>query len=299
MFCGSTKDLQVDHIDGFEEHGEPENLLWLCRSCNQLKSAVFVDAGIGRRTKQYNPSLLFSSLYRTKEQSRLIGNPWKRLDPREIGRRLTKERAEVDARRRGTKRVGVESQRHYSEVGKLIAGGMSLRQALDAVGNPARGFARYKGFIILQADGPVYSTTLDPDSWHENPAGARRMIDYFKNPASSAADWSSAVSILRGDIKGSPFRAARMVRSTPIARRYQYLDKMMRLNPGPTFEQYAWAIQQGPGGMHHGPYRKGGFSEGAHDEAGAIIHATSKAKRRQYADKIAGMKSGRKEGVPF
>ena len=51
MFCGSTKDLGVDHLDGFEENGEPENLLWLCRSCNQLKSAVYKKAGMGRRSE--------------------------------------------------------------------------------------------------------------------------------------------------------------------------------------------------------------------------------------------------------
>lgn len=54
VFCGATKDLQADHIDGFEEHGESDNLMWLCRSCNQRKSSAFKEAGMGRRTVQYN-----------------------------------------------------------------------------------------------------------------------------------------------------------------------------------------------------------------------------------------------------
>ena len=77
----------------------------------------------------------------------------------------------------------------------------------------------------------------------------------------------------------------------------------------PTLEQYAWAVSQGPGGSHHGPYKGGGkFAPGAHDEAGAVIHATPKHKRIEYAQRIAGLKAkagtgGRRGGgddaVPF
>jgi len=45
------------------------------------------------------------------------------------------------------------------------------------------------------------------------------------------------------------------------------------------------------GGSHHGPYLGGGkFAPGAHDAAGAVIHATPKAKRVEYARRIAGLK---------
>ena len=57
----------------------------------------------------------------------------------------------------------------------------------------------------------------------------------------------------------------------------------------PTFEQYLWAVK------HH--------SKGAHDEGGAVIHATPKHKRIEYALRIAAFKSGRgaaaKDEVPF
>lgn len=56
VFCGSTKDLGVMHLDGNESHGEAKNLAWGCRSCNQKLSAAFKRIGAGRRTKQYNPS---------------------------------------------------------------------------------------------------------------------------------------------------------------------------------------------------------------------------------------------------
>jgi hypothetical protein len=49
----------------------------------------------------------------------------------------------------------------------------------------------------------------------------------------------------------------------------------------PTFEQYMWAV------THH--------SRGEHDEGGAVIHATPKSKRIEYAQRIADAKRGRGE----
>ena len=52
----------------------------------------------------------------------------------------------------------------------------------------------------------------------------------------------------------------------------------------PTFDQYRWAVS------HH--------SRGAHDEGGAIIHATPRHKRIEYAQRIANFLATRRaEGV--
>ena len=55
-------------------------------------------------------------------------------------------------------------------------------------------------------------------------------------------------------------------------------------NPGsaaiPTFQQYAWAVSN--------------HKRGEHDEGGVVIHATPKAKRIQYARRIAGIKAAKK-----
>ena len=56
----------------------------------------------------------------------------------------------------------------------------------------------------------------------------------------------------------------------------------------PTFAQYAWAV------AHH--------SRGVHDEGGAIIHATPRSKRIEYAGRIADIKRERRRessSVPF
>jgi hypothetical protein len=64
MWCGEverpnqgdpTRRMEVAHIDGDETNTTPENLAWSCRSCNQKVAAAMKKAGIGRRTKQFNP----------------------------------------------------------------------------------------------------------------------------------------------------------------------------------------------------------------------------------------------------
>lgn len=54
-FCGSNQQIQVGHVNGHEEDGEPENLIWTCRSCNQIHANTLRAVGLGRLTKQYNP----------------------------------------------------------------------------------------------------------------------------------------------------------------------------------------------------------------------------------------------------
>lgn len=53
----------------------------------------------------------------------------------------------------------------------------------------------------------------------------------------------------------------------------------------PTFQQYAWAVAN--------------HERGAHDEGGAIIHATPRSKRIEYARRIAETRSARRDSVPF
>lgn len=268
MMCGSTSDLGVDHLDGFEENLEPENLWWLCRSCNQLKSAVYLEHGMGRRTVQYNPGFL-QRLFGPKETYRVHGA------------------AHPEARRERAQEAREAREREREEIRKDRAEARARRAAEpQAVG-------RYKGFTLYRG-GPAGSryfySTMDPDSWLDSTSQVKRLIDTFKNPAAGLSAWRNAVAVLRGDKDGSPFAAARVVRSTPVSRRYRYLDQTMRMNPSsPSFQQYAWAV------AHH--------TRGAIDEGGAVIHATPKAKRKEYAERIAETKRSRgtayRSEVPF
>ena len=57
IYCGNPRGtLDVEHINGNEDDGEPRNLAYACRSCNTAKGAHFRNVGAGRRTRQYNPS---------------------------------------------------------------------------------------------------------------------------------------------------------------------------------------------------------------------------------------------------
>jgi HNH endonuclease len=53
--CGSTRFLVIDHIDDDESNNCPDNLRWLCKSCNTRLGISMARASEGRRTRQYNP----------------------------------------------------------------------------------------------------------------------------------------------------------------------------------------------------------------------------------------------------
>jgi hypothetical protein len=52
--CGAPNPLDVHHIDGREDNGEPENLTRACRSCNVQIANVMRTAGLGKKTVQFN-----------------------------------------------------------------------------------------------------------------------------------------------------------------------------------------------------------------------------------------------------
>lgn len=55
-FCASKENIVVDHITGNESHGNPADLMKLCKSCNTRKGIVQARNRVGVRTRQYNPA---------------------------------------------------------------------------------------------------------------------------------------------------------------------------------------------------------------------------------------------------
>lgn len=53
-YCGGRRSIDIDHINGRENDGARENLMWACRSCNVKKANVLRGARLGRLTRQYN-----------------------------------------------------------------------------------------------------------------------------------------------------------------------------------------------------------------------------------------------------
>jgi hypothetical protein len=276
-FCGETHDLGVDHLDGYEEHGEPENLMWLCRSCNQLKAAVYKRAGIGRTVNQYNPFKgLFSGIFGSKKTYSV--SPAKAY--REEKARLAREKREEHERER--RDYVAEKKRERAEKGHAVS--------------------RFKGVTIYRKGSGEYYTSLDPDSEFESLKDAKAVVGHFRNPATTDRGWARAVAVLRGDepAPAGPVRhAARVVRSTPPAARLRFLGGLLKRtkgNPIPSLAQYRYGVS-----IHKGrEWVKGqGWTRGDKDEGGAIIHATPAAKRREYARKMAARRGRRRDEVPF
>ncbi len=56
VYCGNPNAIDIEHISGNEADEAPENLTYACRSCNVKKGRALLKAGIGRKTRQYNPA---------------------------------------------------------------------------------------------------------------------------------------------------------------------------------------------------------------------------------------------------
>jgi len=54
-FCGNRMHVEIGHVDGHEEDNRRANLVWTCRRCNVLCGNALRRAGLGRRTRQFNP----------------------------------------------------------------------------------------------------------------------------------------------------------------------------------------------------------------------------------------------------
>lgn len=337
MFCAATSDLQVDHLDGFEEHGEPENLIILCRSCNQLKSSVFKAAGLGRRTEQYNPGI-FSGLFGSRETYRRSGA----ADPEErrrIKRDLMEERQRKRESDRAAREREIESKRMFREVRQdkerqrkddIARGRATLREYQDEIraekqeaaraererqaeeradaaaarrraqDEKGKAVARYKGISIYKrgrmAEDPErpYYASVDPDSWFSSLRDVKQVIDTFKNPASSYSAWSHAVGVLRGEIEGSPRRAAAVVRSTPPGRRLAFLESMKR-NPGANTM----------GAFMNALMISRGDTPGDVAAAAKLLHETSASRRAEFQREIWAIRKdrygpgGRQDSLPF
>lgn len=54
--CGAPNAMDIHHVNGREDDDSDRNKVWACRSCNVLIANVMRRTGIGKLTRQYNPS---------------------------------------------------------------------------------------------------------------------------------------------------------------------------------------------------------------------------------------------------
>ncbi len=72
-FCGSRKNIDIDHITGNEADEEADNLMYLCRTCNASKAVQQARNRIGVRTRQYNPQRVPSLAQFRRHAAVLLG----------------------------------------------------------------------------------------------------------------------------------------------------------------------------------------------------------------------------------
>ena len=147
-----------------------------------------------------------------------------------------------------------------------------------------------------------------------------RTRQYNPAQAPTFAQFKQHAAVLLGKAHGSAAAATAAIRATPPRTRAQFAAKIAQANPfksdaqrrkffamaergeisratlekfsrdnpaAPSYQQYGWAV------AHHDKRTH------AHDEGGAIIHATPKALRHRYAQQIARTKADRRGTVPF
>jgi hypothetical protein len=150
-----------------------------------------------------------------------------------------------------------------------------------------------------------------------NRIGTRtRQFNPMKVP--TFAQFKAHAAALLGIGPGDPTAATAAIRATPPEKRAEFAEKIEAANPFKSEAQrrkfFAMAERGEISQATLRKWKKGNpavptftqylhgvsiHKRGAHDEGGAIIHATPKAKRREYADKIAEFKRQRRGEVPF
>lgn len=130
--------------------------------------------------------------------------------------------------------------------------------------------------------------------------GIGRLTHQYNPPlpgAKTLTEWREATETVKGEGAAMPIdKAIRMLQATPANKRTKYARALKNNPPAnknktvPTYQQYALATTMHCVGQE--PHC------GAHDEGGAIIHATPPEVRRQYARRIAREKKSRARWNP-
>jgi hypothetical protein len=203
VICGSTRNLDVMHLDGNESHGDKSNLAYGCRSCNNKLAAAFKRVGKGRPTNQYNPA---GSAAPTFQQYAWAVANHSRTAHDEGGaiihatpRRL---RVEYAQRIAGIKR-GKADERYnpwpFSPDARqrtAASGGIAHHQAKRKPSDLNRQFlkkgsgavTKYKGYTISRTQDGEFFSSLDPSSWYSTKAQVQKSIDSYQKGRGNPSD---------------------------------------------------------------------------------------------------------------
>lgn len=75
-FCGSRRNVGVHHVSGIEDDCDPQNLMWACKSCNGKVAVLMRNAGLGKKTRQYNPRALKGEMAQYGAAIKVMRGEW-------------------------------------------------------------------------------------------------------------------------------------------------------------------------------------------------------------------------------
>lgn len=261
-FCGSRRNVDVDHIYGDEADDDPENKMYLCRPCNTRKGITQARNRIGVRTNQYNPARRIPSFAQFRHSAAVLLG----VESGDAGEATAIIRATPPAKR--------------VEYGDKIE-----------AENPFKSDAQRRKFFAMAERGEISQATLRKFAAGNPLFAPQQKIDRRKLKDvryGLEVDVTGRGSWVEQGLYDTLREAERDGRQIQKREGMEYRVKVTRdrRNPtAPTFAQYAHGVS-----IH---------ARGTHDEGGRIIHATPSALRSRYARQIARTKALRRGEVPF
>lgn len=207
VFCGAKSKVEVAHLDGREENTSPDNLSWTCRPCNVIAGNVLRSNGLGRLTRQYNPTksggaanvgewlqavgAITPHNYSYRNQG-LAGSSMSVPDAVAMIRATPhSKRSEFASKlRRGRRNPAwldslLDSPLKHGTVPAVGGAAKFTPRSKSKLGKVST--TRYKGYSIGRTSTGEYYSSLDPDSWYDSLPDVKRSIDRWQkgrmNPA--------------------------------------------------------------------------------------------------------------------
>lgn len=204
VFCGLPwKDstgarpvLEVGHVDGNESHDSADNFSWTCRSCNVEAAYVLRASGVGRLTKQFNPSK-GGGAKTLGQWMQAVGAITPHVDRGERGLVSDMPVSEAVAMIRATphskrSQYASELRKHKRNPWPFSSRATSPRMTTPAHGgilahsggskghkSSAGAAGSHRGYTISRDAEGEYFSSLDPSSRFSTKSGAEKHIDWY------------------------------------------------------------------------------------------------------------------------
>lgn len=193
FFCLASSPLDLDHITGNEADEEPENLMYLCRSCNTTKGYIQARNKIGVRTAQFNPEpARGSTLERFKHAASIL---------------LGKIKGDAGKATAYIRKLGHQKRREIIE---------KMRDE-----NPFKSAAQRRKFYAMAERGEITPATLKKFA-RKTPPG---QLPEYVNPV-TFAQYGRAVAEHR---RGAHDEGGAIIHATPPATRSRYAREIARI----------------------------------------------------------------------